>query len=728
MYKNSPKTSSCYILSLIKQYLILGTVIDMINIRIKSKFNHMKKSLLVILLICLGAGVIFAAPRAKIKVEYVTPYKLKTTPQLVPDSCNTTGLNVVAKGTWVYVNVFNFGDTTSVTSASWSLLSKPAGSGATITSISGLNWWAKFKADSTGAYNVKVTMTTSAGSKDTTMYVYAGYYVGVGNFQGVPAAWPQCMTCHGSFPLFQDIFNRWKVSGHAGRFKYQVDSAASYSTSCMKCHTTGYDHNKFALNNGFDDVARILGWVWTSPPHPGKWDSLKTYYPGLVNFATIGCENCHGPGSEHAFTGGDTNRINISYKVGVCAKCHDSPPNHNNYSEWSNSLHSHPVMEGRSVADSLRFNPMNDCNRCHDGESFIQFTKNFKGPLNLTSADQEVIGCPTCHDPHGNTNEFWLRNSLPGADTLQSGDHYNLGNGHLCLNCHKGRRRTSDYVLTRVTSSTWGPHESPQGDVLLGKNAASFGTPYLSGSHKNITNGCVGCHMSTTTDTGTVTRDKVGGHSMNMNYAPTNYDHVVPCQGCHPGVTSFDDFIAPEDFDGNGLVEAWQKEVKGVIRNLVLALPHTNDSTVSWQLIAADSNNVNKRKAFYNYQMIKNDKSFGIHNPFYEIQVLFASIAGTTGIQHNFEEVPNVYTLSQNYPNPFNPTTKIEFGLPKGEFVTLKVFDITGREVNTLVNMRMLAGKYTVIFDNSKNLASGIYFYRLVAGNNVITKKMMLVK
>jgi hypothetical protein len=687
----------------------------------------MKKIILVILLFCISAGVIFAAPRAKIKVEAVTTYTQTHTPGLpLSDSCLTSGISTVAKGTWVYVNVWNFGDTAVVTSASWSLLSKPVGSSAVITSISGLNWWGKFLADSTGTYNVKVTMTTTAGSKDTTMNIIASKYVGVGNFAGVPDVFPNCMSCHKSMSRFVDIFNRWKVSGHANRFKYQVDSAASYSTSCMKCHTIGYDQNKFALNNGFDDVARTLGWVWTSPPHPGKWDSLKTYYPGLVNFATIGCENCHGAGSEHAYSGGDTTKISISYNPNACIRCHDAPEHHNKPREWANSLHSHPVFEGRAVADSLRFKTANDCNRCHDGETYIEYTKNVKGPINTSAADQEVISCPTCHDPHGNANEFWLRNSLPGSDTLGSGDHYNLGTGHICMDCHKGRRRTSDYVLTRVTSSTWGPHESPQGDVLLGKNAASFGTPYLSGSHRNIGDGCVGCHMYATPDTGNVSRNHVGGHSTEMSY--NNIDFVQPCQGCHPGVSSFDDFMAPEDYDGNGTVESWQKEVKGVLRNLVLALPHTNDSTVSWQLIAADSNNVNKRKAYYNYQMIKNDKSYGIHNPFYAIQVLFASITGTTGIQQNFAEVPNVYTLSQNYPNPFNPTTKIDFGIPKGDFVTLKVFDITGREIEQLVNMRLLAGKYTVTFNNGNNLASGIYFYRLVAGSNIITKKMMLVK
>jgi len=688
----------------------------------------MKKTILTILLLTLTAGIIFAAPRAKIKVESVTPYKLKTTPVLVPDSTNTTGLSTVAKGTWVYVNVWNFGDTASITGVTWTLLSKPTGSNTTISSVSGMNWWGKFKPDSTGAYNVKVSMATTAGSKDTTMVIWAAKYVGVGNFQGIAASYPQCMTCHNAMPKFLAIFNNWKVSGHALRFKYQVDSSTSYSTSCMKCHTTGYDHNVFALNNGFDDVARGLNWIWTSPPHPGKWDSLKNYYPGLVNFATIGCENCHGAGSEHATNGGDTNRISISYSPGACAKCHDSPPNHSNYSEWSNSVHSKPVFEGRAVADSLRFRTANDCNRCHDGETYIQYTKNTIGPVNSSAADQEVISCSSCHDPHGNTNEYSLRNPSTNSDTLGSGHTYSsLGTGRICVDCHKSRRRASDYVLTRVTSSTWGPHSSTQGDVLMGKNAASWGTPFVSGSHKNISGGCVGCHMSQTTDTGTVTRDKVGGHSMNLHYAATNYDHVSACTGCHPGVSSFDDFMSPEDYDGDNVIEPWQTEVKGVIRNLVLALPHTNDSTVSWQLIAADSNNVNKRKAYFNYQMINNDKSLGLHNPFYTIQVLFASIAGTVGIEGKYEEIPMVYTLSQNYPNPFNPSTKIEFGIPKGEFVTLKIYDIAGREISTLINMRLIAGKYTAEF-NGTNVSSGIYFYRLVAGSTVITKKMMLVK
>jgi len=85
------------------------------------------------------------------------------------------------------------------------------------------------------------------------------------------------------------------------------------------------------------------------------------------------------------------------------------------------------------------------------------------------------------------------------------------------------------------------------------------------------------------------------------------------------------------------------------------------------------------------------------------------------------------FRLAQNYPNPFNPTTNITYVLPKTENVSLKVYDVLGREVATLVNEVKPAGAYTVPF-NASNLASGVYFYKLQAGSFVQTKKMMLVK
>jgi len=90
-------------------------------------------------------------------------------------------------------------------------------------------------------------------------------------------------------------------------------------------------------------------------------------------------------------------------------------------------------------------------------------------------------------------------------------------------------------------------------------------------------------------------------------------------------------------------------------------------------------------------------------------------------------EEPEEYILNQNYPNPFNPTTKINFALPKQGFVTMKVYDILGRVVRTLVNEYKNAGNYITEFDGT-NLSSGVYFYKLTADNFSNVKKMILIK
>ncbi|MBK6538558.1 MAG: T9SS type A sorting domain-containing protein [Ignavibacteria bacterium] len=83
--------------------------------------------------------------------------------------------------------------------------------------------------------------------------------------------------------------------------------------------------------------------------------------------------------------------------------------------------------------------------------------------------------------------------------------------------------------------------------------------------------------------------------------------------------------------------------------------------------------------------------------------------------------------MSQNYPNPFNPNTKINFALPKQGFVSLKVYDVLGKEVMTLVNEQMSAGSYAVDF-NAANLSSGVYFFRMESGEFMDIKRMMLIK
>jgi hypothetical protein len=97
---------------------------------------------------------------------------------------------------------------------------------------------------------------------------------------------------------------------------------------------------------------------------------------------------------------------------------------------------------------------------------------------------------------------------------------------------------------------------------------------------------------------------------------------------------------------------------------------------------------------------------------------------GTSG---NNNSIPSDFKLSQNYPNPFNPATKINFSIPKQTQVSLKIFDMLGREVAELVNQQLSPNNYTITFDGSK-LSSGIYFYKLETPEFIDTKRMILIK
>lgn len=97
---------------------------------------------------------------------------------------------------------------------------------------------------------------------------------------------------------------------------------------------------------------------------------------------------------------------------------------------------------------------------------------------------------------------------------------------------------------------------------------------------------------------------------------------------------------------------------------------------------------------------------------------------------NNFVEIkpPSKFELYQNYPNPFNPVTKINFTLSKDTKVSLKIYDINGREISTLINNKFLSADYYSIVFNSSNLASGVYFYRIITNEYKDIKKMVVLK
>ncbi len=120
---------------------------------------------------------------------------------------------------------------------------------------------------------------------------------------------------------------------------------------------------------------------------------------------------------------------------------------------------------------------------------------------------------------------------------------------------------------------------------------------------------------------------------------------------------------------------------------------------------------INSGKYTYRLKQIDLNGNYTYYNLYDEIEV----------------SLPKKFSISQNYPNPFNPLTKIEFDLPVNCNVTINLYDITGREIKTLLNENKKAGYYTLEF-TAGNVASGVYFYRIVAGNYSEIKKMVLIK
>jgi hypothetical protein len=125
--------------------------------------------------------------------------------------------------------------------------------------------------------------------------------------------------------------------------------------------------------------------------------------------------------------------------------------------------------------------------------------------------------------------------------------------------------------------------------------------------------------------------------------------------------------------------------------------------------------------------LIWNDAQNNAYQAADKVARLAQVMSTLTSVQQLNTGIPASYSLSQNYPNPFNPTTNIKYSITQQAQVSLKIFDVLGREVQTLVNQNQKAGSYAVNF-NASRLASGVYIYRLEAGDFVKSMKMMLIK
>ena len=133
-----------------------------------------------------------------------------------------------------------------------------------------------------------------------------------------------------------------------------------------------------------------------------------------------------------------------------------------------------------------------------------------------------------------------------------------------------------------------------------------------------------------------------------------------------------------------------------------------------------------------NYYTIANIFSKNSSSPAYGYDWTPPAVITSVEQDNTTKQIPTSYELFQNYPNPFNPTTQIEYQITSAGHVEVQVFNINGELIKTLTNAELSAGKYSVCWNgkdkNNNSVASGIYIYRVMSGNSILSKKMLLLK
>lgn len=270
--------------------------------------------------------------------------------------------------------------------------------------------------------------------------------------------------------------------------------------------------------------------------------------------------------------------------------------------EWQNSVHA----SGNNVDYTNRSGT--DCTACHDHQGFLDITENGEvdPPYDMVSA----IHCFTCHAPH-ERGDLTLR--VDDAYTLADGTVFDHGAANLCANCHHSRTDASAITDGQITSRYWGPHHGPQADLLTGTGGYEYsGVTYETSPHASaVEDGCIGCHMG---NPRTHIGYKIGGHSFNMMDEESGDDLSGICanESCHPSAEDF-------DYDNAQTIVDSLLDSLGVMllaEGLIDGTDHPVTDTLDGDVAGA----------VYNFVLVHEDRSEGIHNFKYIKGLLDSSI------------------------------------------------------------------------------------------------------
>jgi len=568
-------------------------------------------------------------------------------------------------------------------------LAKPAGSKAALRGKKSQQPY--FTPDVPGRYVVSVRDRVDNVTVD--LDVYAGNYRGVivgQDMDGRPVSDRACTSCHTFFA--PDKFTPWAQTGHAEILTDNLNTSTHYSASCFPCHSVGFSPGH--ENGGFDDAPDFGDFMGAGLlNNPGdNWAMMLDEFPESARLANIQCENCHGPqegelGADNEAHGGSFQAVGkprTDLSADVCGSCHGEPLRHARFQQWQLSGHANyelAVDEGDSGS----------CSRCHTANGFLKWLPILLGdePGNPTAnisvdwdpAETHPQTCATCHDPHaigtttGIETNATVRISGDTPELIAGFKAVAVGRGAICMTCHNSRRGLKNDATFGAVAGTSevvrAPHGSSQTDVLLGENAYGVNVG-VRGSHGLIADTCVTCHMEATPPPDV----------LSYNLGGTNHTFFASpdiCERCHEEITAnviqgltgailtdvkkliedkYQQVIQTQidagykvDLNGEMMVTSAQNiarvefgESHGrqaltvVFANGTARGPYpisdidvirpTPLGTVGLHVIAGDD----LGKAGWNWNLINNDGSKGVHNPRFALTVLDAARDAAGGL------------------------------------------------------------------------------------------------
>jgi 5-methylcytosine-specific restriction endonuclease McrA len=336
------------------------------------------------------------------------------------------------------------------------------------------------------------------------------------------------------------------------------------------------------------------------------------------------CEGPAGPAGKDGMDGKDgKDGLNGKDANAFCVQCHNEATFTLTKAQFATSAHGsgeYWVGEGNRQS----------CARCHSYQGFVETQITGRDTLGVVPAIGQALQCDACHEFHGTLDSVDFPNYALGhtgpvsklydnhASTLDFGNSSNL-----CAYCHQARPQGTDFPIPtsgdktfKVTSSRWGPHHGPQSHIFNGSDGWEYpgSVPYDKSNHKGVAT-CSTCHQAETDGT------EVGGHTWRIVSEDGSVTNIAACKQCHSDATSLD-------------INGRQTEIIGLLAQLKQKLIDAKLLNASTDLAIAYNNaagtgsewTIKQAGAFFNYKMVEEDRSNGVHNYKYVKALLTNSI------------------------------------------------------------------------------------------------------